>query len=452
MSLQGTLSTLGITDLLEFLAERTYTGQLDVKTEAGSASYLLVNGTVGVAEYQFIRGSGSDAATATYYVLAELDGEFMFDEVDDDELEDGEDVGTLLGRTAGIAGRWLEIEKEIPTVGHVLVRNSEIDSSVTIEPEWWKILEVLGSGQTGNQLAEKLDLEVLEASTQALAMKKAGLLVVSDEAPIEQAPAPAAIEEPAPAAVIEEPAPAAVIEESAPAIVEEAAPVDAPAPPVMAEPVDQEIVDTPAPAEEEGGVVLGFSRHVEADPAPAAPAASPAVDDGWSTNPFAETEGDVAAAQPVEQPGYLSDPVIEETPAATMSFDSASFDSEPDAITSSEAAPLSFDASPIGEADDSDVYGLDTSFSESEPVESAPAAEQPLGDFGEIGEQDFEDPVEAPVPAQASPIAEAEVVEGLNNPAPAVGESDPFGSLSDLVVDDAPEEDRGSVLKFLRRD
>ena len=125
MSLQGTLSTLGITEVLEFLAERNSSGQLDINTESGSASYLLVNGTISIAEYEFSRGKGVDASEATYYVLAELDGEFVFEEHDVEGAEEGQDVEALLGRTAEIAERWLEVEEQIPTISHTLVRNSE---------------------------------------------------------------------------------------------------------------------------------------------------------------------------------------------------------------------------------------------------------------------------------------------------------------------------------------
>lgn len=80
MSLQGTLKTLGITEVLEFLANREATGQLEITTEMGSAAYQFAEGEVVGNDYSFIRESGTDAAEATYYVLAELEGSFFFDE------------------------------------------------------------------------------------------------------------------------------------------------------------------------------------------------------------------------------------------------------------------------------------------------------------------------------------------------------------------------------------
>ena len=93
------------------------------------------------------------------------------------------------------------------------------------------------------------------------------------------------------------------------------------------------------------------------------------------------------------------------------------------------------------ESDTSDLYGLDASFADAaNPAESGDAMNDLAFLNNDLDAQapaldNLEVPAQAPTPAQASP---------------PVG--DPFGSLSDLVVDDEAEEERGGVLKFLRRD
>ena len=52
MSLQGTLRTLGITEVLEFLADRTATGRLDIEAGIGSATYWLLDGGIASNEYR----------------------------------------------------------------------------------------------------------------------------------------------------------------------------------------------------------------------------------------------------------------------------------------------------------------------------------------------------------------------------------------------------------------
>jgi len=80
MSLQGTLDTLGIAEVLEFLATRVSTGRLDIEATSGGATYWLFEGEVAEAAYDFERESGVDPAEATYYSLAEVDGTFVFTE------------------------------------------------------------------------------------------------------------------------------------------------------------------------------------------------------------------------------------------------------------------------------------------------------------------------------------------------------------------------------------
>lgn len=529
MSLQGTLSTLGITEVLEFLASRSSNGQLDITTTSGTASYLLVNGTIGIAEYEFVRGSGENPAEATYYVLAEMDGEFFFDDHPVEGAEEGVDVPTLLGDTAEIAERWLAVEEGIPTTSHVLSRNSELDASVTIKPEWWKVLEVLGQGKSSAELSSLLDLSILDTSTQALDMVDAGLLTVGDPAaeaaadPVveeiepEAAPeemavtehvAPEAVEpvaEASPAetaAPVTEPAAAEAVEE-APATAEQAEPsvptfsnpmpgdsepvmateeaiAQAPAPPIMGtpEPVAEAAPAAAEQAPADSGVVLGFSKHLDDEPA--------TDDDGWSTNAFYQDPS--LATAPVEEaaPAVVeaAPMAIEETPAP-MAFEETpapmAFEETPAPMSFDETpAPMGFDSSfpePAAEPaaaapdqfDSSSLYGLDAPFSEAPAAESDAMASEVMEDLAflnddldsQMPEQNWQmDPTPEPMPAAAPQVsAPAQASPAQASPIPAasttgLGDADPFGSLSDLVVDDEPEgdEDRGSVLKFLRRD
>ncbi len=218
MSLQGTLRTLGITEVLEFLADRKATGRLDIDAGSGRATYWMFRGDVNANEYLFQGEQGNDPAEATYYALSELDGTFIFDEDEAPPLgEPVEDVPSVLARTAAIAERWAEIQQDIPSVHHVLCRNTEIDGSVTIQPEWWKAIELVGSGTTCKSLAVALDLDPLSASTMAHEMLEAGLLVVSED--IEEATEGSAANggsvDEADAAVIEQADPAFTLEDLA---------------------------------------------------------------------------------------------------------------------------------------------------------------------------------------------------------------------------------------------
>ena len=169
MSLQGTLRTLGITEVLEFLADRTATGRLDIETGIGTATYWLLDGGIASNEYRFEREDGDDAAEATYYALAELDGTFFFDDDQEPPAGPTEAVSNVLARTATIAEAWSEVEQVVPSMQHWLHRNDTLDGSVTIEPEWWKAIDIIGSGCTAAHLASVLGEGALGERTTDIA-------------------------------------------------------------------------------------------------------------------------------------------------------------------------------------------------------------------------------------------------------------------------------------------
>lgn len=181
MSLQGTLRTLGIAEVLEFLANRGATGRLDISAESGAATYWMMRGEVAEVEFDFEREAGWDAAEATYYALAELEGTFHFDEdqIPEHGLET-ERVDSVLGRTAVIADGWSDVEVTIPTPDHWLSRSNRLDGSVTIEPAWWSAIEAIGAGRSSRHLASDLDMRALAASSMAADMARSGLIEVGE--------------------------------------------------------------------------------------------------------------------------------------------------------------------------------------------------------------------------------------------------------------------------------
>ncbi len=520
MSLQGTLKTLGIAEVLEFLAAREATGRLDVTTEMGSAVFVFADGEVAGAEYSFIRESGTDAAEATYYIASELDGTFFFDEDQEPvNVEHVEDVASVLSRTAETAERWHQVEEVIPSPGHLLTRNPHLDGSVTIQPEWWKALEIIGSGATPLELVAKLDAGLLDVSTVALNMAEAGLIEVTEQdpmtmgldtngmlhdgapdlstepvgapaAPPAEAPAPPVLAEPpapAPPVLAEPPAAAPPAEAPAPPVLAEppaaaptaAPPAEAPAPPVLAEPPAAAppaapAAEAPAPpvlseppaaaptaapaAEAPAPPVLaepvgdpfaseGLARSPFEDPFVDAPATAPALapvpapaseiaaptpssdndDDGWSTHvPAASTFSQLQAPEPQGHP----------QPAPTAAAPLAA--APPDFF---EAAPAAADIAPTNEALANEVVDSLESMSPLPPPPAMPTpdpaafdAPVAMADPVDVGEQWQLDETFSPASAPAEPVAD----------------NDPFAQLSGLIED--AEEDRGSVMKFLRRD
>lgn len=505
MSLQGTLSTLGITELLELLAQRDASGQLDVTTPNGTASYLFAEGKVSLAEFDFSRGMGEDPAEATYYVLAEEDGHFYYEPQDVEGVPEGTELEGILERSAQVGARWAEVEEAIPSVDHIVCRNSQLDSSVTIEPEWWNVLEVLGSGQSSSQVAAQLEMSSLDASTRLLEMVNAGLLVATDEvavteapveqevaivevpvepveevlledAPVEEVPAAAPVEEaaveqaPVQEMSFADPDEGELIEESIaplelsdgptlgfsdPSEVTDEQVATAPAPPVIESvPVAEIAPEIEPQSEDEAVPTLGFAGAEQATLPEAAPVpeAAPAVptfgatDEGWSENPFGQSEFEAAEPQtfveaaPIQQADPIQDlesiDAIDDGASEMFGLDSNFHDApvpEPAPVPEQSPQPAPVDAPAVADEVMNDLSYLNEDLDQQLAVQP-PVAQAPVP--------------EASPPAQASPMPEMETPA----PTPQIGEQDPFGSLSDLVVDGDVEEDRSSVLKFLRRD
>lgn len=547
MSLQGTLKTLGITEVLEFLSARAATGRLDVSTEMGTASYAMFEGLVATAEYSFMRESGVDAAEATYYVVSELDGTFYFEEDHvPTDVDDAEAVGSVLSRTADIAERWTEVEEVIPSANHLLIRNNELDGSVTIQPEWWKALEVIGEGRTSLQLATALDLGSLDASLTALAMTRAGLLKVRELDPLEidvevttaldgdadsgepfesaSEPAPEEVEpvdidhvqleteqeivaEPDPVDMlemveIEEPtpplahdsffsapavdavepvAPAAAMAEMQQIVADLAEPVVDFAEPVAEQPAPQPLPDDPfdGPSgmddfseleymveSNEYNAPVSNAQATEEAPLPVhdttetAPVVEPVAvvaedDDGWSTHSMSRDElRPVTAAEPAP----IGEPELEPEAALLSPFDVIDVptaDPEPSPVDTAPMAPeLSVEDLPAPPPPLADTFepAAAAPVPEShapppfaEPADATTMAGEVLDDLASMTDDlDAGDPADENWTLDGTFVPEAETVP------PA--EADPFGDLGQLLNDSSSDDERSSVLKFLRRD
>ena len=477
MSLQGTLKTLGIAEVLEFLAARDATGQLDVTTEMGTAAYLFSEGDIAQSEYSFIREIGDDAAEATYYVVSELDGSFFFDEdVEPVDLDNTEEVSSVLARTAEIADKWLQIEEEIETPNHLLVRNPDLDGSVTIQPEWWRTLEIIGGeGKTSMQVAAEAEMGLLDASMLLFDMTTAGLLNVEEIDPMSlEVPTVAALPEldieplvapSAPEAPIEPiaEAPAAPAPEPAPIVAAEPAPAPEPAPVAEAVAIAE---PAPAPAPEPAPIVA-------AEPAPApepAPVAEPVAIAESAPTVFDEPAPAPAAPEPAA--------ITEPAPAPATEF--------PAVAPMPAPAP---DPAPAAEAPASDPFAAPAADAFAAPApDPAPAAEAPASDpFAAPAPDPAPAPVAAPetipapavsedegwasnhspsldaartsaagpvaIDAQPSPLA-ADVFAAAPAPPEAVAAEvfSDLASMSEELEDDGGSGDPSSVLKFLRRD
>ena len=452
MSLQGTLRTLGITEVLEFLADRSATGRLDITADSGSATYWMLRGEVADVDYDFERESGIDAAESTYYALSELDGTFFFDEGEAPEHgTPTESVADVLARTADIAEGWSIVEEQIPSPQHELLRSDALDGSVTIEPAWWRAIEAIGSGSSSRSLADALQMRALAASTMAADMARVGLITVgepvNDELPVADVVAADDMNE---AFHAEEPA-APMMEQTIDESVAISAPIEEmvpEAPTEMFAPVEEATVPMhDAFAEDLTSAADAGDWAVE--PAPVeAPVVEPAVAETatatWDTpaptdapawdQPAPAPETPVAAAPTWDTPAPMEpaaetgwDTPAEPAVAAAPTADDMAWGVEPAAPAVASAAPAVEDDDD-GWASDHSQPGATNQFPETNDAAAA------LASWGAVAAA-----APAPAPAPAAPAAVAPAPEPV---AAAPAAPDPFADLpseADLSTPPAPQ-------------
>lgn len=207
MSLQGTIETFAIADVLRLLAATNKSGRLQVQGPSRS-------GTVWVDEAKVLSAEApavpyADHPAEVLFQLLRFDrGSFRFD-LDKYPPAPAEpiEIEFALGEAESMLAEWRELEKKIPsTEGWVSLTRELRDSSVTVSAEQWRTVGAIGSGCVISALGEALSLGELDTYRAIDQLLDLGLAEVghrpasapSLEAPVATAPARAV--PPAPAA------------------------------------------------------------------------------------------------------------------------------------------------------------------------------------------------------------------------------------------------------------
>ncbi|MBS1847118.1 MAG: DUF4388 domain-containing protein [Actinobacteria bacterium] len=161
MTLQGTLDTFALPDVLRLLATTRKTGRLVVKgTEGDGSLYLDEGGVVG--------GETSLAPTdESHEVLFELlrveGGSFVFEQdATSDAAGDTVEVEALIEAAETAHAEWQDLSTVVPSldVGVVLVEDLPVEST-TVDRDRWRLIVAIGGGTTVRALGGALGLKEL---------------------------------------------------------------------------------------------------------------------------------------------------------------------------------------------------------------------------------------------------------------------------------------------------
>lgn len=355
MSLQGSIETFAIADVLRLLAATSKSGRLHVQGPARAGTVWVDSARVLAAESPSTPHVGG-AVDIIFQLLRFERGSFRF-ELDKYPPNPGDplDIELALGEAESMLQEWRELEQQIPGGDAWVQLRTAIDTpSVTLSAEEWITLVAVSGGrtvadigdalesgelQTARAIARLLDLGLVEVGPRPAAASATPMLVatVTESEPVPALapaeplvgfapPAPSAEAAPAPAAVeakAAEPTSDGIVSNGATALVPPAPPAP-PAPPV-------------APAWTPSDAAPGWAAPAEFPtlaPPPAAAPPPPAVD---------LTRADAGLVTPREADGFPTPPETDLDGNGASSFTYPAADASGDVFTyppAPEAPPV----------------------------------------------------------------------------------------------------------------
>ena len=272
MSLQGSIETFALPDVLGLLASTKKSGELRVV-----ASNL--EGSVWFAQGQLVQsaigGQGRKPADAVFELLRLVTGTFAF-EAESSAPSPGEPhaVPELLATAQAALLEWKDIAKVVPSVDYVVRMAAEPPlPEVTVFADQWKLLVAIAGGRSVRDLMDRLSKSEFDTCKAVKDLVDAGLATVGAAPKPKPEPAPAPAAKPAASAAA---AAAAAVAAAVPAAGNGRA----------AQPADGKSANTK----------VGLARSAQE-----AEAAAPART-GWSASPKVGAAGEKPAKAQAEAP------------------------------------------------------------------------------------------------------------------------------------------------------
>jgi DNA-binding transcriptional ArsR family regulator len=193
VALQGSIDTFALDDVLRLVASTGKTGRLSLCGSRGEGELVVRDGLVLDGAVSTDERVG-DLYELVFELLRFDDGEFVFDAVAIDGLDDAEpvEVEGLIEGASGLLAEWRDIEAVVsgPFAAVTLVAEPP-GGTVKIEPAQWRLIASIGAGAGVGELSERLDASHLATGRLLRSLVEAGLVSVSDS-PVP----PVALEEP----------------------------------------------------------------------------------------------------------------------------------------------------------------------------------------------------------------------------------------------------------------
>ncbi|MCP5025162.1 MAG: DUF4388 domain-containing protein, partial [Actinomycetia bacterium] len=179
VSLQGTLDTFALPDVLRLVASTRKTGRLRVSGTRGEGSIWVEDGDIVAGSVSSV-DAVADYATQVFDLLRFPDGSFMF-ESDRTAPEPGapSEIEPVLRDAEALLGEWRNIEQVIPSGDSWMSLAEELPTAdVVVDRRRWQVIVAVGAGSSVLDIGHTLGLGEIQVARELKEMVELGLLDV----------------------------------------------------------------------------------------------------------------------------------------------------------------------------------------------------------------------------------------------------------------------------------
>ena len=183
MSLEGSLETVALPEVLQLLSDTSKTGELLVRGDRGEGRLWFAHGRL----TGFSVGRAEQAADALFDLLRTGEGRFAFEadagrpeDAHQVGSEDGDEVRPVLDVAQARFAEWTDIVSVVPSMEHLvrLVEEEPADG-VNLEGGHWTLVVAIGEGRSVQEVLDRASLPEFDGCRSLKGLVDLGLAKVS---------------------------------------------------------------------------------------------------------------------------------------------------------------------------------------------------------------------------------------------------------------------------------
>jgi hypothetical protein len=173
MSLQGSLETLRLPELLNLLAATNKTGELEIRGDGREGRLWLIDGRL----TGFAVNKSTTPVDAIFDLLRVVSGSFSFtDQRKAPHPQPPEPVEPVLERATERLAEWRVIEKVVPSLDARAELIHDVKGDVELDPAEWSLVAAIGDGRTVGSIVERRKLGEFDGCKAVKHLVDAGLV------------------------------------------------------------------------------------------------------------------------------------------------------------------------------------------------------------------------------------------------------------------------------------